>query len=156
MWAYERNEGRRSQKAFKHLQKVHGVEWKEWRLRAFMPLKLSPRKGDFNTVLLKEKWWIYKLRLLIPLELNTELNCQVFLEDWNRSWEGLFSRFFYSFHSFYLYILFKKVKYLGSPTVISIYTLCIQKRSMALGVEYQPVNRRRFYNDDVWNIAMSL
>lgn len=34
----------------------------------------------FDKVLLKEKWWIYKLGTLIPLGFNTELNCHVFLE----------------------------------------------------------------------------
>lgn len=44
-------------------------------------LKLPPRRGDFDKVLKKEKWWIYKLRALAPLVLNTKLNCQVFLEE---------------------------------------------------------------------------
>lgn len=51
-------------------------------VKGIYALKLPPRRGDFNSILLqKEKWWIYKFKSLAPLGLNTELNLQVFLES---------------------------------------------------------------------------
>lgn len=62
--------------ALYHRGKPDGLKVKDIYL-----LKLSPRRGDFNRILLqKEKRWIYRLGSLAPHGLNTELNLQVFLE----------------------------------------------------------------------------
>lgn len=51
-------------------------------LKGMYALNLQARRGDFYKVLhKKEKWWIFKLGALVPQGLNTELNCQVFLEE---------------------------------------------------------------------------
>lgn len=45
-------------------------------------LKLPERRGDFDRILLqKEKWWIYTLKSLAPIGMNTELNLQPFLSQ---------------------------------------------------------------------------
>lgn len=51
----------------KHFQKVHGGSMEGMRIKGIYALKLSPRRGDFNRAFLKkEKWWIYKLRAVVP------------------------------------------------------------------------------------------
>lgn len=64
----------------KHFQKVHRGSYEGLKIKGICALKLPPRRRDFDEVLLKEKWWIFKLGALIPQGLNTKLNCQVFLE----------------------------------------------------------------------------
>lgn len=65
----------------KHFTQYHVGNLEGMTVKGIYPLKLPPRKGDFNRILLqKEKWWIYHLKSLIPLGMNTEFNFQVFLE----------------------------------------------------------------------------
>lgn len=51
------------------------------RVKGIYALKLPTRRGDFDRILLqKEKRRVYRLKSLVPVGLNTELNLQPFLE----------------------------------------------------------------------------
>lgn len=65
----------------KHFALHHGGSSAGMQVKDIYTLKLPTRRGDFGRVLLqKEKWWVYRLKSLVPVGLNTELNLQVFLE----------------------------------------------------------------------------
>lgn len=64
----------------RHFALEHGRSTKGMLVKGIYALKISSRRGDFDRVLLqKEKRWVYRLKSLAPLGLNTELNLQVFL-----------------------------------------------------------------------------
>lgn len=59
----------------------HDRNTKGMQVKGIYALKLSSRRGEFDRVLLqKEKRWVYLLKSLVLLGLNTELNLQAFLE----------------------------------------------------------------------------
>lgn len=65
----------------KHFASHHGRSSTEMQVKGIYVLKLPTRRGDFDRILLqKEKWWVNRLKSLVPLGLNTELNLQAFLE----------------------------------------------------------------------------
>lgn len=66
----------------RHFKEVHGGDPKGMKVKGIYALHLSPRRGDFDKVLIKkEKWWIYTLNSLIPYGLNTEMNLHIFLDN---------------------------------------------------------------------------
>lgn len=65
----------------KHFALCHGVSSLVMKIKGIFALKLLIRRGDLDRILLqKEKWWIYRLKSLVLVGLNTELNLHVFLE----------------------------------------------------------------------------
>lgn len=65
----------------KHFSNCHGGCTEGVRVKGIYVLTLPPRRGDFNRIFLqKEKWWIYRLKYIVSVGLNT-LNLQVFLES---------------------------------------------------------------------------
>lgn len=66
----------------KHFAQYHHGKTDGLKVKGIYVLKLPARRGDFNRVLLqKEKWWIFTLKSLAPLGMNTELNLQAFLDQ---------------------------------------------------------------------------
>lgn len=64
-----------------HFADFHGGSRAGIRIKRIYILNLPSRRGDFDTILLqKEKMWIFKLKTLTPLGLNTECSFQPFLE----------------------------------------------------------------------------
>lgn len=67
----------------KHFALCHGGSSLGMKVKGIYALKLPTRRGDFDRILLqKEKWWVYQLKSLVPVGLNTELNLQAFLETY--------------------------------------------------------------------------
>lgn len=65
----------------RHFAQYHNGWLEGMQVKGIYMLRLSPR-GNFNLIILqKEKWWIYRLKFLLPNGLNTELNLQVYLEE---------------------------------------------------------------------------
>lgn len=63
----------------KHFAQFHGRSSKGLTVKGIYVLKLP--NSNFDQILLqKEKWWVYRLKSLAPIGLNTELNLQVFLD----------------------------------------------------------------------------
>lgn len=64
----------------KHFAQYHSGSSRGMKVKGIYALKLPPRRGDFDRILQqKEKWWVYRLKSLRPVGLNTELNLQPFL-----------------------------------------------------------------------------
>lgn len=64
----------------KHFAQYYGGSSWAMKVKGIYILKLPPRRGNFDLILQKkEKWWIYCLKSLKPVGLNTELNLQPFL-----------------------------------------------------------------------------
>lgn len=63
-----------------HFADFHGGITAGIKVKGIYTLNLPPRRGDFDTILLqKEKMWIFRLKTLVPLGLNTECSFQPFL-----------------------------------------------------------------------------
>lgn len=64
-----------------HFLQFHQASTDRLKVKGIYALKLSNRRGDFDRILLKkDKFRIYKLNTLIPIDLNKELNLHVFLD----------------------------------------------------------------------------
>ena len=64
----------------RHFLQFHGGKSDGLKVKGFYTLNLPARRGDHDKILnQKEKWWIYTLKSLAPLGINTELSMQSFL-----------------------------------------------------------------------------
>lgn len=78
----EMNEKEPKKPLARHFKKYHGGDPRGMTIKGIYALHLSPRRGDFDKVLMrKEKWWIFTLSSLTPNGLNTEMNWHVFLDE---------------------------------------------------------------------------
>lgn len=81
-WVVERREKREKRLVAKHFVQYHHGKTDELKVKGIYTLKLPARRGDFNRILLqKDKWWIYTLKSLEPLGMNTEQSMQSFLDQ---------------------------------------------------------------------------
>lgn len=64
----------------KHFAQFHGGVSRAMVVKGIYALNLPSRRSNFDRIhLQKEKWWVYRLKSLTPVGLNTELNLQPFL-----------------------------------------------------------------------------